>query len=67
MSLLDSSRDALAYVRDEIRVYANSSYLRLFGYTEEYRDELEVLPVLDLVASEHATNLRDSMGALSKR
>ena len=32
MSLLDSSRDAVAYVHDGMHVYANSSYLRLFGY-----------------------------------
>ena len=67
MSLLDSSRDALAYVHDGMHVYANSSYLRLFGYEGEYRDELEGLPLLDLVSSEHATKLRDSMRALSKR
>ena len=67
MSLLDSSRDAVAYVHDGMHVYANSSYLRLFGYEGEYRDELEGLPLLDLVSSEHATKLRDSMRALSKR
>ncbi len=48
-ALLDSSRDAIAYVHDGMHSYANSAYLNLFGYHNA--GELEGVPILDLVAS----------------
>ena len=53
-SLLDSSRDAIAYVHEGMHVYSNASYLDLFGF--EQSDELESMPILDMVAP----NSRDS-------
>lgn len=47
-SLLDSSRDAIAYVHEGMHIYSNASYLELFGLEES--DELEGMPVLDMVA-----------------
>ena len=47
-SLLDSSRDAIAYVHEGMHIYSNASYLELFGLQES--DELEGMPVLDMVA-----------------
>lgn len=47
-SLIDSSRDAIAYVHDGMHIYANSGYLGTFGY--ETLDEIEGTPVMDLVA-----------------
>lgn len=47
-SLLDSSRDAIAYVHEGMHVYSNQSYLELFEI--EAADELEGLPILDVVA-----------------
>ena len=47
-SLLDSSRDAIAYVHEGMHVYSNDSYLELFGI--EQSDDLEGIPVLDMVA-----------------
>jgi len=49
-SLLDSSRDAIAYIHEGMHVYSNQSYLELFGITES--DELEGIPILDMVASD---------------
>lgn len=46
-SLLDSSRDAIAYVHEGMHVYSNQSYMDLFGI--EAADELEGLPILDVV------------------
>jgi multidomain signaling protein FimX len=66
MSLLDSSRDAVAYVHEGMHIYANASYVQLFGY-EDDDDELEGLPLLDLVATEHAASLRSAMRELSQR
>ncbi len=48
-TLLESSRDAVAYVAGGMHIYANAPYLEIFGYTET--DEIDCLPVLDLVAS----------------
>lgn len=47
-SLLGSSRDAIAYVHEGMHVYSNDSYLELFDI--EQSDELEGIPILDMVA-----------------
>jgi len=53
-TLLDSSRDAIAYVHDGMHIYANSSYLEMFGFQD--LDEIEGAPIMDMVASDdHAT------------
>ena len=49
-SLLDSSRDAIAYIHEGMHVYSNRSYLEMFGIEES--DDLEGLPILDMVAVE---------------
>ncbi len=49
-SLLDSSRDAIAYIHEGMHVYSNQSYLATFDIEES--DDLEGLPVLDMVAAE---------------
>lgn len=46
-SLLASSRDAIAYIHDGMHHFCNDAYLALFGF--ENADELEGLPLLDLV------------------
>lgn len=49
-SLLDSSRDAIAYIHEGMHVYSNRSYLEMFDIEES--DDLEGLPILDMVAVE---------------
>ncbi len=49
-ALLDNSRDAITYVIDGMHTYANQAYLELFGY--EDAEELEGMPILDMVAPE---------------
>ena len=49
-SLLDSSRDAIAYIHEGMHVYSNRSYLDMFDIEES--DDLEGLPILDMVATE---------------
>ena len=49
-SLLDSSRDAIAYIHEGMHVYSNQSYLEMFGI--EASEDLEGLPILDMVAEE---------------
>lgn len=48
--LLDSSKDAIAYINDGMHIYANSSYLSFLGYDDI--DDLMCIPVLDTLASE---------------
>lgn len=48
--LLDSSRDAIAYITDGMHIYANNAYMELFGYDDP--EDLECMPIMDLMASE---------------
>jgi len=51
--LVDSSRDAIAYVHEGMHIYANASYLELFGYSDPL--ELEGMPIMNMVApADHA-------------
>ena len=55
-ALLDSSRDAIVYVHDGMHVYANQSYLNMFGFKEP--EEIEGTPILDMVAGEQHGDLK---------
>ena len=55
-SLLDSSRDSIAYVHEGMHVYSNDSYLDLFGL--EHSDELESMPILDMVAPDNRDSFK---------
>jgi PAS domain S-box-containing protein len=46
--LLDSSRDAIAYVEDGMFLYANQSFAERFAYKET--DDILSIPVIDLIA-----------------
>ncbi|MBL4584857.1 MAG: EAL domain-containing protein [Pseudomonadales bacterium] len=45
--LLESSADGIAYIHEGMHIYANQTYLSLFGYPT--MDELEAAPIMDLV------------------
>jgi len=61
--LLDSSRDAIAYIHDGMHVYANRAYLELFGYSDH--DEILCVPALDTIdkknQEEFKKHLKDMM------
>lgn len=65
LSLLESSVEAIAYVHDGMHIYANSSYLDLFGYTDDL-DELQCIPIIDLVASEDIGKLKEALKKTQK-
>ena len=46
-SMLESSREAVAYIHDGMHIFANGSYLKLFGY--ESVADLEGMPIMDMV------------------
>lgn len=62
--LLDNSRDAIAYVHDGMHIYSNKAYAELFGYDDP--EDLEGMPVVDLVAKEDLGNFKDYLRAYSK-
>ena len=63
-SLLENSRDAIAYVHDGMHIYANKAYVELFGY--EAADDLEGMPIIDLVAKQDLANFKDYLRSYSK-
>lgn len=54
--LLNSSRDAIAYVHDGMHIYANQAYVDLFGY--DSLDDLEGMPLMDMVAANDQGDLK---------
>lgn len=57
--LLESSKDAIAYINDGLHVYANHSYLELLGYDDP--DDLLALPVLDTLKSDSQQDFKEAM------
>lgn len=62
--LLDSSRDPIAYIHDGMHIYINQSYMEMFGYADA--QELESIPIMDLIAPNAQQNFKDVLRSLSK-
>ena len=62
--LLESSREAIAYLHQGLHIYANPSYLEKFGY-EDF-EELEGLSVLDLLSSSGDVDLKKLLKSLAR-
>ena len=63
-SLIDESRDAIAYVHDGMHIYANQAYLDMFGV--ESLEDVEGMPILDMVSSEDHATLKQFLRNYSK-
>lgn len=63
-ALIDSSRDAIAYVHDGMHIYANSAYLKMFGY--EDIDDVMGLPIMDMVNAEDHPRLKEFLRGYAK-
>jgi len=63
--LLDSSVDAIAYVLDGMHIYANRSYIRLFGYDDA--DDLAAEPMVGLIAAKDQNNFKDFLRHYASR
>ena len=55
--LLDSSKDAIAFVEDGMFLYTNDSFAQLLGYAD--RDDLECTPIIDVIDPSDQETLRD--------
>ena len=56
-ALIENSSDAIAYIHDGMHVYANRPYLDLFEVPT--LDDVEGLPVLDMISSAQRDTFRD--------
>jgi len=63
-TLLDSSRDPISYIHEGMHIYTNLTYLEMFGYQDA--DEMESIPVMDLIASEDQKVFKELLRKLSK-
>lgn len=57
--LLESSVDAIAYVHEGMHIFANSSYLTMFGYEDV--EELQCTPIVDLVDKSEIDRLKNML------
>lgn len=55
--LLDSSRDAIAFIQDGLYLYANESFADLFGYKD--KNDIEAMPIMDMVAEQDQLRLKN--------
>lgn len=62
--LIDSSRDAIAYVHEGMHILTNDAYYKMFGY--ESRDDIEAMPLMDLVASSDSAQLKEFLRRFSQ-
>lgn len=56
--LLESSRDAIAYMHEGMHIYVNQAYLTLFGYEEA--EDIDGLPFLDMVTVDDHSKFKSS-------
>ena len=63
-SLLDSSRDPIAYIHEGTHVRANNAYLEMFGF--EGFEDVEGLTILDLIAPQHMADFKDLLKRLAR-
>ena len=63
-NLMESSRDAICYLHEGMHTYANEKYLTKFGYTDS--EELYGLSIMDLVAPDDQSKMKDLLKKFSK-
>lgn len=63
-NLLQSSRDAIAYVHEGMHIFANESYLELFGYAGI--DDVEGTPIMDMVAPADQNKMKEFLRDYAK-
>ncbi len=61
--LLNSSRDAIAYISEGMHVYANSTYLEKFGYKDF--DDFDGMTILDLIHPEDQASFKEFLRSYS--
>lgn len=62
--LLGSSREPIAYIMDGMHIYANESYIEIFGFDDE--EEMEGVPIMDVIASDDQSKFKDFFKSYQK-
>ncbi len=63
-TLIESSRDPIAYVHEGMHIRANGAYLEMFGL--DSFEDIEGMSLLDLVAPQHVENLKSLLKSFAK-
>ncbi len=63
--LLESSKDAIAYINDGMHIYANQSYMEFLGYDDI--DDLICIPVLDTLTPDSQDKYKEFMKAFAEQ
>ncbi len=63
--LLESSKDAIAYINDGMHIYANQSYMDFLGYDDI--DDLICIPVLDTLTPESQDKYKEFMKSFAEK
>ncbi|PCM45138.1 EAL domain-containing protein [Marinobacter sp. ANT_B65] len=63
--LLESSKDAIAYINDGMHIYANQSYMEFLGYDDI--DDLICVPVLDTLTPESQNDYKAFMKSFAEK
>ena len=63
-AMVESTQEAVAYAHDGLHIDANQTYLNLFGY--ERKEELQVIPVLNLVDKEDHGRFKEFLRKAAK-
>lgn len=63
-ALLDSSKDAIAYVHEGAHVFANRAYLDMFQFQD--LDEIDGLPILEMIAQKDQAGFKKILRKLTK-
>ncbi|PHS71408.1 MAG: two-component system response regulator [Methylophaga sp.] len=64
-ALLESSRDAVAYMHEGMHIYVNSAYLSLFRYDEV--EDIDGLPILDMISMDDHAKFKSIFRQFSER
>jgi len=62
--LVESSRDAIAYVHEGMYINANQAYLEMFGYVD--MGDLEGMPILDMIAPQDHKVFKEFLRSLDQ-
>ncbi len=62
--LVQSSRDAIAYIHEGMYLNTNQAYLDLFGYQEA--DDLDGMPIMDMIENDSRGDFKSALRALDQ-
>ncbi|NOX91781.1 MAG: EAL domain-containing protein [Gammaproteobacteria bacterium] len=62
-TLINSSRDPIAYIHEGMHIYANQSYQDIFGY--EDIEDLRSIPIMDLITPDEQQGFKDVLRGIN--